>query len=161
MLFATAETHTTAPPAAALAYLADPRHAGEWFAGVDAVGLDDGPAHVGQQWRFVERSARGAVRPIHMARYEPGARFIWETRLGTLRTNIAWEVAATAVPAGGATLRLKTRWRPGLLGWPAALAAALLARGALARRAQRTIERGRDAVEAAAAASATPRRQPR
>jgi hypothetical protein len=85
-----------------------------------------------------------------MALYEPGARFIWETRLGPARTNIVWEVTATAAPESGATLRLVTRWRPGPLGWPAALAAALIARGTLARRAQRTIERARDAVEAQA-----------
>jgi hypothetical protein len=147
MLHATGETHTTALPAAALAYLADPRHAGEWFASVDIVRLDGGPPRMGQEWRFVERSARGAARPIRMARYEPGVRFIWETRLGPLRTNIVWEVTASAAPEGGTTLRLVTRWHPGPLGWPAALAAALLARRALARRAQSTIERAREAVE--------------
>jgi hypothetical protein len=151
MLHATGETHTQAAPAAALAYLADPRHAPKWFASVAVEGLAGGPPRAGQTWRFVERGGRGAARPVRMALYEPGARFIWETQLGRARTNITWEVAASAAPEGegGATLRLVTRWRPGLLGWPAALAAAMLARGALARRAQRTIERARDAVESA------------
>jgi hypothetical protein len=157
MLRAVGETHTQVAPAAALAYLAAPRHAGEWFASVAVAGLADGPPRVGQAWRFVERGGRGAARPVRIALYEPGARFIWETALGPARTNIAWEVTATAAPEGGSTLRLVTHWRPGPLGWPAALAAALLARGAVARRAQRTIERARDAVEAGAAAPSAQR----
>jgi hypothetical protein len=154
MLQGTGTTHTQAAPTAALAYLADPHHAGAWFASVATEGLAAGPPRAGQTWRFVERGGRGAARSVRMALYDSHARFIWETQLGWARTNIVWEVEATAAPEGGATLRLTTRWRPGPLGWPAALAAALLARGAVARRAQRTIERARDAVESAATPSA-------
>jgi hypothetical protein len=163
MLHATGETHTQTAPAAALAYLADPRHAPEWFASVAVEGLADEPPRAGQTWRFVERGSRGTARPVRMALYEPGTRFIWETQLGPARTNIVWEVTTSAAPEGegGATLRLETRWRPGLLGWPAALAAALLTRAALARRAQRTIERARDAVEAAAGTASSAERPDR
>ncbi|HEV2238823.1 MAG TPA: hypothetical protein VGR57_19345, partial [Ktedonobacterales bacterium] len=55
MLRAVGETHTQVAPAAALAYLADPRHAGAWFASVTVAGLAEGPPRAGQQWRFVER----------------------------------------------------------------------------------------------------------
>jgi polyketide cyclase/dehydrase/lipid transport protein len=161
MLQGTGTTHTQATPGAALAYLADPRHAAEWFANVAVEGLAAGRPRAGQTWRFVERGGRDTSRPMRLALYDPGARFIWETQLGPAHTNITWEVEATAAPEGGATLRLTTRWRPGPLGWPATLAATLLARGAAARRTQRTIERARDAMEAQASpAPRGPQRTP-
>lgn len=151
MLHWAASAHSRVVPAAAFAYLADPRRAPEWFARVDVEDVAPGPPHAGQTWRFVEHRRGGApsATPVRMAVYDPPRRFIWETQLTRGRTNVAWELACEPAAEGGTTLRLTLRWRPGPLGWPMALAAAVFMRGALEERTQRTVERARDAVEAA------------
>lgn len=150
MLQWTGTAHTRVSPAAAFAYLADPQHAPEWFARVAVEDLAPGPPHVGQRWRFVERGRRGTPRakPVRMSVYDASC-FTWETRLSRGRTNLVWDVECVPDPDGGTTIVLSLRWRPGLLDWPVTLAGAILGGRALAERAQRTVERARDAVEAA------------
>ena len=147
MLSGIGSVHTRVAPAAAFAYLADPSHAGEWFANVATQELEPGPLRAGLRWRFVAQSGKPDAKPVRMTAYEPTKRFTWETQLAGSRTNIVWELEFAPAPEGGTTLRLTMRWRPGPLGWPMALAATTLMRGVLPQRAQRTVEHARDAVE--------------
>jgi polyketide cyclase/dehydrase/lipid transport protein len=158
MLEGKGATHTRVVDSAAFAYLVDPRNAGEWFAPVSIERQDAGPLHAGFAWRFAQATRR-APMPVKLAIYAPPARFAWETQLPSSRTNIVWTVECARAPGGGTTLRMTTRWVPGIFGWPAVLAAALVRRGALTGRTQRTVERARDAVEAAYP-SAAPIRPP-
>jgi hypothetical protein len=75
--------------------------------------------------------------------------FVWQTRLPGPRTNLRWEVEVAPAASGGSTLHLTTRWLPGPLGWLFVLVLALLRRDALDQRSQRTVERAREALEAA------------
>jgi hypothetical protein len=161
MLQGTGTTRTRVAPATALAYLADPRHAPEWFARVAVEDLEAaGAPRAGQTWRFVEgsegsrRARRG--KPVRMVVYEAGKRFVWESQLARGQTNTVWEVDSAPAAEGGTTLRLSVRWRPSGLGWPWVLVAALVRRGALRERAQHTVERAQEAVEAAYPAAPTP-----
>ncbi len=158
MLVGKGATHTRVVDSAAFAFLVDPRNAGEWFARVAIESQDTGPLHAGFVWRFAQATRR-APMPVKLTIYDPPARFAWETQLPSSRTNIIWTVACARAPGGGTTLRMTTRWIPGIFGWPAVLAAALVRRGALTDRTQRTVERARDAVEAAYP-SAAPSRPP-
>lgn len=151
--------HTRVAARAALAYLADPRHAAAWFARVAAEDLADGPARAGQTWRFVAvdnpgpgttgggRQRRTGARAMRLAAYELGRRFVWESALGRWRTNVRWELSTEPVSTGGTTLTLSVRWRPSPQGWLWVPLAAVFTRGALERRALRTVERAADAVE--------------
>jgi len=151
MLHWAASVHSRVVPVAAFAYLADPRNAPEWFARVGVEDLAPGSPYAGQTWRFVELRRRGvpSATPVRMVVYDPPRGFTWETQLARARTNVAWQLACEPAAEGGTTLRLTLRWRPGPLSWPMALAAAIFMRGALEERTQRTVERARDAVEAA------------
>jgi Polyketide cyclase / dehydrase and lipid transport len=135
-------------PGRACAYLADPHHAAQWFASVSVDELATGEVREGQRWLFRE-GARGAARPVELVRLDCPNGFAWQTRLPAARTNIRWEVAVAAEPSGSSTLRMTTRWLPGPLGWPSVLLLGLVRRDALSRRSQRTVERARDALEAA------------
>jgi Polyketide cyclase / dehydrase and lipid transport len=155
MLAGTGTTHTRVSPVAAFNFLSDPRHAAEWFASVLVEGLDARSPKAEQSWRFVD-VAKHETRHVHCVVYDPPRRFIWETLIPKGRVNLVWEVACESAVEGGTTLRLTTRWKPGLLGWPMVLVAALLRRGALQERSQRTVERARDAVELAYPAPKAP-----
>lgn len=144
----TASATTRVGPVAAFAYLADPRHAGAWFARVEARELAPGQPRAGWTWVFYEPAAR-SIKPVRMTAYEASRRFVWETRLPRPRTNLVWAFTLTPAPDYGTTLTFTLQWRPTPLGVPMALAAVLLSRGALARRTQQTIERARDALEEA------------
>lgn len=188
-------------PAAAFAYLADPRHAPAWFAGVTLAEPPEGPQigapREGMTWRFVQTRGQPAggrprVTPVEMAVYEPPSRVVWRTRFAWPRTNLAWELrfephgepdseplaesgaepgtvagegagegqrpaeAAPAPDAGRsphaptqhATARLTftIRIEPGPLGWATLLVAAPFSRNTLAARAQRAVERAREAL---------------
>jgi hypothetical protein len=141
------------------AYLADPRHAAEWFALVDVGGLPDGSLRPGQRWRFRE-GARGPWRTVELLRLDCPRGFAWQTRLPAPRTNIRWEIEVTAEASGSSTLRLTTRWLPGLLSWALVLMLALVQRDTLSQRSQRTVERARDALEAAYPQASGPARKP-
>lgn len=153
MLSGEGSAHTRVSCAVAFAYLADPRHAPEWFAHVNVQGLEPGPPRLGQTWTFSGSGGAGKPQPVHLAVYDPPHCFVWRTQLPRWRTNIVWTVTCAPAPEGGTLLALTTRWQPGLAGWPPALLAALLAavitRGSLRDRAQRTVEHARDAVEEA------------
>lgn len=153
MLSGEGTAHTRVSCAVAFAYLADPRHAAEWFARVDSERQPAGPPRLGQMWTFSGAGSAQHSQPVRLAVYDPPHRFVWQTQLPRWRTNIIWSVAAAPAPEGGTTLALTTRWQPGLVGWPTTLLAALLAflrpGVSLRARAQRTIERARDAIEAA------------
>jgi hypothetical protein len=151
MLFGTGTTHTRVGPQAAFTYLADPRNAPDWFAHVAVEGLAPGPPRAGQTWCFAQGHARGKRRnrSVRMAIYEPPHRFVWETTLPRAGTNLVWELRCEAAPAGGSTLQMTVHWRPGLLGWISVLAASIALPGVLSDRAQRTVERAREAVESA------------
>ena len=152
-------TRTRVGPEIACGYLADPRHASEWFASVEVDGLDSGALQRGHRWRFVQ-GRRGAGRPVEMERFDCPRGFAWRTRLPWPRTNVAWELEVAGEARGGSTLKLTTRWLPGMLGWPLVLVLALARRGALAQRSQRTAERARDALEAAYPEGTGPERGP-
>jgi hypothetical protein len=153
MLSGEGTAHTRVSCAAAFAFLADPRRAAEWFARVDVESLPPGPPRLGQTWTFSGAGSAQRPQPVRLAAYDPPHRFAWQTQLPRWRTNIVWTVSAAPAPEGGTTLTLTTRWQPGLVGWPTALLATLLARVrpdvSLRARAQRTIEGARDAVEEA------------
>lgn len=144
----TASATTRVGPVAAFAYLADPRHADAWFARVEVRDLPPGPLRAGSAWVFYEPAAR-SLKPMRLAAYDESRRFVWQTRLPRPRTNLVWELALAPASGYGTTLTFTLRWRPTPLGLPLALAAVLLSRGALAHRTQQTVERARDAVEAA------------
>ncbi len=161
--------------AAAFAYLADPRHAPEWFAGVGVAEPPEGAPHEGLTWRFVQpQGARPSETPVRMTVYEPPSRFVWRTHYSWPRTNLAWELRCepedsgsagdAATEAGGSAgngvtwLTFTIRIEPGPLGWLTLLVAAPFSRDTLAKRAQRAVERARDVlVERAAAGSAAQR----
>jgi hypothetical protein len=155
------ETTVAMAPAAAFAYLADPRHAPGWFAGVSFAEPPEGPPREGMTWRFVRsRGQVGGKRgmtPVWMAAYAPPARFVWRTRYHWPRTNLAWELrcdpANEAEPgeSGRAQdtptrLTFTMRIEPGPLGWLTLLVATPFSRDTLARRAQRAVERAREAL---------------
>ena len=155
MLAGSGTTHTRVSAVAAFNFLSDPRHAGEWFANVSVEDLDARSPKAGQSWRFVD-AAKRETRPLHSVVYDAPRRFTWETQSPKGGIILAWEVALESAAEGGTTLRLTTRWKPRLLGWPLALIAMLVQRQELQRRSQRTIERARDAVEQAYPAPKAP-----
>ncbi len=74
------------PPRVAFGYLADPRHAPEWFAGATLAEPPQGLPGIGMRWRFTQRDGR--VVPVRMADYEPPRRFAWQTTYMPLRSNL-------------------------------------------------------------------------
>jgi hypothetical protein len=144
----TGTTRTRVAPAAAFAYLADPRHAGDWFASVTVSAPAPGPLHQGQTWRFAGAGKRGE-QTIRLALYDPPRHFVWETATPRWGTSLVWELALTSSAPTGTTMALTTRWRVRPLGWPQAAFAAIVGRRTLPSRCQHTVERARDAIEAA------------
>jgi hypothetical protein len=151
MLRWTGTAHTRVPSTTAFAYLADPRHAPQWFGRVAVADLAPGLPRVGQHWRFVESRRRGApsAKPVRIVAYDAPRQFTWETELPRWRTNLVWTVVCAPDPARSTTLTLVLRWRPGVLDWPVTLTAGLVGHRALAARTQGTVDQARDAVEAA------------
>jgi len=152
------------PPAAAFAYLADPRHAPDWFAGAAFAVPPEGVPRLGQSWSFARTRGTRRVLPVAVAAFEPPRRFLWQTTLGSRRDNNAWEVECVPAAAGATRLTVTIRLIPGPLGWLSILLYRPLVRGALRERARRAAARARDALLARAAApppSAHPRPHPR
>ncbi len=79
-------------PAAAFAYLADPRNAPMWFAGAAFAQAPEGPPRRGMTWSVVQTRSGGRVAPVAMLVYEPPSRFVWGTQLRWPRTNLTWEM---------------------------------------------------------------------
>ncbi len=128
-------------PAATFAYLADPRNAPEWFAGAAFAQAPEGPPRQGMTWSVVQRQSSGRVAPVAMSVYEPPSRFVWRTQLRWPRTNLVWEMRCAPTEDEGTGLTFTIRIEPGPLGWLTLLAAAPFSRGAVARRAQRAVDR--------------------
>ena len=163
-----AEVTIAGPAEAAFAWLADPRNAAEWFANVALPEPPERPLSAGTAWRFSMTRQRGQIVPMRLAEYQPPLRFTWETTYPAWRDNLQWSLTLTPAPpaepesesetgpagARATRLRLTIRQRPGPLGWPALLLAALLARigpaqaWGMAARAERAAEHAREALEA-------------
>ena len=155
MLAGTGTTHTRVSPVAVFNFLADPRHAGEWFGGVSVEGLDARSPGAGQSWVFVD-ATKHEERLVNSVVYEPPRRFTWETQVPKRGIILVWEVALDSAAEGGTTLNLTTRWKARPLGWPMALLATLVRPQELQKRSQRNVEQARDAVEQAFPAPKAP-----
>jgi len=88
---------------------------------------------------------------MRMASYAPPVSFAWETTYGGWRDNLRWEVVCTPEQGkqAGVSVRMTIRIEPGPLGWLILGLTAPFGRfrqGGLTRRAQRALERARDAL---------------
>ncbi len=155
------EVEAPVAPHVAFAYLADPRHAPRWFAGVEVADVPTGSLTTESRWTFIQTQSGGRKSPTRMAVYEPPARFVWRTTLRWPATNLAWEMRCLPVEENprATLLRLTIRIEPGPLGWLSALAANAMRGDVITERAQRAVERARDAL--IATSPAPPRQQGR
>lgn len=162
MLDGSGEATAAVAPAVAFAFLADPRHAGEWFAGAGFETPPRGPARVGLEWSVAQTPGTRRVQPMRMTVYEPPSRFVWETQYrAPFQTNFVFEMAcepAESEPVEGegetegvesTRLRFTIRLRPGVVQWASIAAGFALLRRALRERAQKAAERAAEAVLAA------------
>ncbi len=157
------ETSVAVAPDAAFAYLADPRHTQEWFAGATLAEQPTGEPRAGMAWRFVLVRSDNRVVPVHMAVYDPPSRFSWRTTLPWPRTNLEWEMrcdpeqplpglsdtpprAGEGQSAAHTRLRMTIRIAPGPVGWLALWVSPRAYRPNPALQAQRAVERARDAL---------------
>ena len=157
------ETQVALAREQAFAWLADPRNASAWFASVRLERPPAIPLRQGAAWRFLLTRQGDRSMPLRLAEYAPSTRFVWETDHPGWRGNLRWVFTFTDVDAeeeaGGAAratwLGLRIEQRPGLLGWPLlalAWAAERISResaSSVGARAQRAVERARDALESA------------
>jgi uncharacterized protein YndB with AHSA1/START domain len=157
----TGEIEAPVAPHVAFAYLADPRHAPRWFAGVEVADAPVGSLVAGSRWMFIQTQSGGRKSPTRMTAYEPPTRFIWRTMRRWPATNLAWEMRCLPVKENprATLLRLTIRIEPGPLGWLSALAVGAMRGDVIAERAQRAVERARDAL--IATSPAPPRQQGR
>ena len=153
------EIEAPVAPHVAFTYLADPRHAPRWFAGVEVVDAPDGPLVAGSRWTFIQAQSGNRASPTRMEAHEPPTRFVWRTTRRWPATNLAWEMRCLPVEENprATLLRLTILIEPGPLGWLSALAASAMRGDVIAERAQRAVERARDAL---IATSPAPPRQP-
>lgn len=131
-------------PEAAFGYLADPRRAPEWFAGVKLPEPPQGPLGAHMTWRFVQRDGR--VVPVRMAVYEPPRRFAWQTTYAALRSNLRWTLECLPVEGEPTqtALRMTIHLDPSLLGRLVLLLTFGRTERTLGARAQTAAERARD-----------------
>jgi uncharacterized protein YndB with AHSA1/START domain len=155
------EVEAPVAPHVAFAYLADPRHAPRWFAGVEVKDAPAGSLAAGSHWTFIQTQSGGRPSPTRMAVYEPPERFVWRTERRWPATNLAWEMRCLPVAENprATLLRLTIRIEPGPLGWLTTLAASAFRSDVIAERAQRAVERARDILVASSPASRPPRRR--
>jgi polyketide cyclase/dehydrase/lipid transport protein len=132
----------------AFAYLADPRHAQEWFAGATLAEQPEGAVHAGMRWRFVQVRSDNRVVPVRMAMYEPPTQFVWQTAFRWPRTNLRWEMRCEPAATGVDTtlLRMTIRILPGPVGWLALWVSPRAYRPDPAMQAQRAVDRAREAL---------------
>ncbi|HEX9037312.1 MAG TPA: hypothetical protein VF808_10020 [Ktedonobacterales bacterium] len=144
----------------AFAWLADPRNAGAWFAAVRLERPPAPPLRAGCAWRFLLTRQRDRPMPMRLSEYTPSTRFVWETDYPGWRGNLRWVLtlapgAASGDVAAATRLGLRIEQRPGLVGWPLLGIAWLAERvsretaSGVRARAQRAVERARDALESA------------
>lgn len=157
------ETRVALAPEPAFAWLADPRNAGAWFASVRLERPPASPLRAGATWRFLLTRQRNRPMPMRLAEYDPASRFVWETDNTGWRGNLRWVFTLASAEnegdkEGGAPatrLSLRIEQRPGLLGWPmlalawAAERASRETVSSVSARAQRAVERARDALQSA------------
>jgi uncharacterized protein YndB with AHSA1/START domain len=163
-----AEVVIACPVDAAFAWLADPRNAGAWFASVALPEPPPRPLRAGATWRFSMTRQHGRTIPMRLVEYQPPRAFTWETTYPGWRDNLQWTLALAPAPDADDTTRLRMtiRQRPGPLGWPALLLAALVARlsvtegASMAARAERAAARAGEALAAAGALAYGPERRP-
>ena len=164
-----AEVSIACPVEAAFAWLADPRHADEWFANVALPAPPTRPLRAGATWRFIMTRQRGRSIPMRLAEYQPPQTFTWETAYPAWRGNLQWACALEPepdAPADAARLRLTIRQRPGPLGWPALLLAALVGRlpmteaASMPARAERAAQHAGEALAALPTTSYPAERRP-
>jgi len=140
------EAIAAVPPGAAFSYLADPRRAPEWFAGVKLPEPPQGPLGTHMTWRFVQQG--GQVVPVRMAEYEPPRRFAWQTTYAALRSNLRW--TTECLPTEGEPSQTLLRMTIHLDPSPLARLVLLLTFGrtqrTLAVRAQSATERAREVL---------------
>jgi uncharacterized protein YndB with AHSA1/START domain len=143
------EAVVAVPPESAFSYLADPRHAPEWFAGVE-LAAPQGPPGTHMTWSFVQRGGR--IVPVRMAVYEPPYHFAWQTTYSSLRSNLRWtiECLPTESEPAHTLLRMTIRLDPGPLGWLVLLLTFGRSERTLTARAQDAAERARDVLLVAA-----------
>lgn len=144
MLEGTGEAVAAVAPAAAFAFLANPRNAGVWFAGAGFAEPPEGPPRAGLTWSFARTAGTRRVQPARMSIYEPPRRFVWETRLPAILTNFTWEMRcepAGEEQPGGTRLRLTYHLRPGLIQWLTTLVGFSLVNRALREQAQSAADR--------------------
>src|SRR5512146_3245563 len=72
----TGEARVAVAPEAVVAYLADPRHAPEWFAGVEFTEQLEEAPRAGMTWRFVQVRSGNRVVPVRMEVYDPPMHFV-------------------------------------------------------------------------------------
>jgi uncharacterized protein YndB with AHSA1/START domain len=163
-----AEVVIACPVDAAFAWLADPRNAGAWFASVALPEPPPRPLRAGATWRFSMTRQHGRTIPMRLVEYQPPRAFTWETTYPGWRDNLQWTLALAPAPDADDTTRLRMtiRQRPGPLGWPALLLAALVARlsvtegASMAARAERAAARAGEALAAAVTLAYGPDRRP-
>jgi uncharacterized protein YndB with AHSA1/START domain len=142
------ETLVAVAPDVAFAYLADPRHTQEWFAGATLAEQPTGEPRAGMAWRFVLVRSDNRVVPVRMAVYEPPSRFVWRTTLPWPRTNLEWEMRCDPEDddAAHTHLHMTIRITPGPVGWLALWVSPRAYQPNPALQAQRAVERARDAL---------------
>lgn len=161
----TGEAIVAVTPEVAFAYLADPRHAPEWFAGVQFTEQPEGAPHMGMRWRFVQVRSGHRVVPVRMATFDPPSHFVWRTALLWPRTNLRWEMRIEPAINGGdgTRLRMTIGIEPGPMGSLSLWLTKPAFRPDPAIQAQRAVERARDALMERAtkhAAGPSPARKP-
>lgn len=143
MLEGQGETTVAVAHRTAFDYLADPRHAPGWFAGVTFAEEPQGTPRVGTTWRFRQRN--GKIVPVRIVAHERLVRFAWRTTYPAIRSNLEWQIAFDAAPEGTA-LRMTIRILPSPL---AALGLVVTRRASQLRveeQARAAVERARDAL---------------
>jgi hypothetical protein len=152
-------------PAAAFAFLADPRNTGAWFSAAAFAVAPQGQPRPGMTWTVARTAETRRPVPTRMTVYEPPRRFAWSTELGPLTVNWTWQLECRPTPDGDPTatlLHLTIHLRPGIQA-PITLFFARSMRRTLEARAGRALERARDALIARANRSrgTTPRKPSR
>jgi uncharacterized protein YndB with AHSA1/START domain len=146
----TGETTVAVSRAVAFTYLVNPRHAPEWFAGVQFAEEPEGSPRQGMSWRFVQVRSGHRIVPVRMEVYEPPSRFVWRTTLRWPRTNLLWEMRCEPEGAGPNAEITRLRMTIGIEAGPMGRLALWLSKPAFrpdpAMQAQRAVERARDAL---------------
>lgn len=162
LLEGSGEATAAVSPIAAFAFLADPHHASEWFAGAGFAVPPTGPVREGLTWSFEQTPGTRHIVPMRMTIYEPPRRFAWASQASRYLTNHIWELrcepAMPGAPEPGAILTSESEseqtrlvmtisLQPGLVDMLSTAAGYVLVRRALREQAQRAVTRAAEALE--------------